>query len=250
MQFNFHGDYSQQDKKLFINAQKVDLKKICHYLETDISLVQKICFEIFDTREGKQDADPNHSISRASARFKEMTVYRFWSPKEDPHFPHEITHLVAHTWGKPYILDAELDTWDNKKLKKEIEMISTSFMQEGLAIAVDDIVFDRELMEDGELKLVDKWCKEQLGHMPENLSSVINLDGFGSYPNKIVVPFAASFSKFLLKNEGVEKYKKMYVQIKEILSPHKNVEVIEGVYMQTDEELLTAWKYLIPKSTK
>lgn len=241
MIFNFHGNYINKDKKNFEKVQGEDLTRICQYLGSDPQLLAYIKFEVFDTREGKQEADPNHSISRASARFKEMTVYRFWAPSDDSHFPHEITHLVAHTWAKPYFLTGELDTWDNKKIKRTTEMVSTSFMQEGLAIAVDDIIFDRKLPEEGEEKFIDDWCREQIDKMP-NLSQCINADGFDSFENKIVVPFAASISKFLLQKYGVKKYKKMYVKLKEIVPVGENIRIIEDIYQTKEEELLQQWR--------
>jgi hypothetical protein len=241
MTFNFHGHYSPKEKKQFKIVQVGDLKKVCKFLKTDLRGLENIRFEVFDSREGKQEAGPHHSISRASARFSEMTIYRFWPPTVDPHFPHEITHLVAHTWTEPYLLKTELDTWDNKKIKKVVEMVSTSFMQEGLAIAVDDIVFGRKLMEDGELKCIDDWCKEQMGQMP-SLEQTINLDGFGSLPNKIVVPFSASVSKFLLKKYGVDKYKQMYIKLKETISSQENIKIIERVYGLKEQELLDEWR--------
>lgn len=241
MTFNFHGNYSPEEKKRFEIAQKDDLKKICEYLDTDSEELESIKFEIFDTREGKQEADPHHSISRASARFAEMAIYRFWTPTDDPHFPHEITHIVAHAWGVPYLLETELDTWDGQKIKKKVDMVSTSFMQEGLAIAIDDIVFRRKLMEDGELKYIDDWCREQIDQMP-SLKKVINLEGFGSLPNKIVVPFAASISKFLLRKLGVDKYKQMYTRLKETSSLEENVRIIEDYCRLDEQELLEKWK--------
>jgi len=242
MNYIFNGQYTDKDKHLFKSAQEDDLKKICEYLETNASSLENIGFKTFDTIESKQEADPNHSISKASARFDEMTVYRFWVPSDNPHFPHEITHLVAHTWSKPYILETELDTWNNKKIKRKIEMVSTSFMQEGLAIAVDDIVFKRKLMEDGELKYIDDWCKEQIDKLQINLEKVINLDGFGSVKNKVVVPFTASLSKYLLNAYSVNKYKKMYIQLKETTSPETNVKTVGSVYKLAIDEIFSEWR--------
>ncbi len=238
---NFHGTYTIEDKKIFQLAQEKDLVRICDYLKTDIGKLNQAKIEVFDSREGKQNADPHHSISRASARFGDMTIYRYWIPSDDVHFPHETTHLVAHTWAKPYSWEVELDTWDNKKLRKNLEMVSTSFMQEGLAIAVDDIVFGRKLLEEGELKFIDDWCREQRGQMPKSLVGVINLDGFGSLPNRIVVPFSASFSKYLLQTFGVDKYREMYVALREINTPEENVEAIERIYQQQENELFGGW---------
>lgn len=238
---NFHGIYAPEDKKKFQLVQEEDLLKICDYLKTDIRKLEFAKIEVFDSREGKQNADPNHSISRASARFGNMTIYRYWIPDDDVHFPHETTHLVAHTWARPYEMEIELDTWDNKKIKKTLELVSTSFMQEGLAIAVDDIVFQRPLLEEGEHKLIDDWCRGQKEQMPTSLSGVINLAGFGSLSNKVVVPFSASFSKYLLQTFGIDRYKEMYIRLRETNTPEENVKSIEKVYQQQENELFGGW---------
>lgn len=242
MIFQFHGTYSHSDIELFQNAQKSDLAEICRYLSTNSALLNDVRFEIFDTRDGKQEADPNHSISRASARFDEMAVYRFWLPTDDPHYPHEITHLVAHTWAKPYLLTEKLDTAYGTKIEKTFEMVSTSFMQEGLAIAVDDILFNRKLLEDGEHKFIDDWCREQSDKFPIPLKRAINLEGFDSFENKVIVPFSASLSKYLLQTFGVDKYKKMYIRLKETTAPEINIRAIEDVYKLNENHILSQWK--------
>lgn len=240
MIFNFQDNYSGNDRRSFEFAQQEDTEKICAYLKTSTHLLENIKFEIFDSREGKQNADPHHSISRASARYNEKAIYRFWNPKDDPHFPHEITHLVAHTWTKPYMFEIELDTWDNKKFKTKTEMVSTSFMQEGLAVAVDDILFQRTLMEEGEHKFIDDWCRQQIEKIP-TLTQCIAMHGFSSFENKVVIPFTASLSKFLLNTYGVDKYKEMYIALQETLPPEKNVKLIENIYNLSEKELLKKW---------
>lgn len=245
MIYKFVGNYSDKDKNNFREAQEEDLIKICNFLQTHNSKLNQIYFKVFDTREGKQQADPNHSISRASARFDEMAIYRVWTPDDDPHFPHEITHLVAHTWSKPYLLTENLDTAYGTKIKKTFEMVSTCFTQEGLAIAVDDIIFNRKLLEEGEHKYIDEWCREQIDQIPHDLPKVINLAGFDNLPNKVIVPFSASFSKYLLNNFGVEIYKHVYIDLKETNSPQKNVKIIESWYRMTAHNLLKKWKETI-----
>lgn len=122
---DFSGRYTEQEKNTFLSVQELDLKKLCFFLNTDVLLVSGINYHVFDTAEGKQSADPQHSISRASARFKEYAIYRFWKPPEDLHFPHEMTHLVAHRWAEPYELTTDLDTADGGKIVKTIDMVST-----------------------------------------------------------------------------------------------------------------------------
>ena len=218
------------------------MKKICAYLQTDIGKLPSITFQVFETRQAKQEADPYHSISRASARFKQMTVFRFWRPDEDAHYPHEITHLVAHCWTTPYYFKTQLDTWDGKTINKKVAMVSTSFMQEGLAIAVDEIVFGRKLFEENEYNWPDDWCREQKETMPKTLSGVINLDGFSKVPNKIVVPFCASLVKFLLENFGLDKFKQMYIILREIDSPAENVKRVQSIYKMPESKLIRLWQ--------
>ncbi|OQX51552.1 hypothetical protein B5M47_00395 [candidate division CPR3 bacterium 4484_211] len=242
MRYYFIGRYREIDKDLFVNAQEQDLGEIHKYLQTDAKLCENFKYKVFDTRTKKQKEDPFHSVSRASARFDELTIYRFWKPPEDPHFPHEITHLVAHTWGKSYFWQVELDTYDNQKIERKIAMLSTSFMQEGLAIAVDEIVFKRKLLEGKKEKFVDEWCRKNESRLSSiSLKDVISFDGFCSIENSIVVPFAGSFSKYLLLNFGVKKFKRMYVALKETLSPQENIAILERVYQKKESQLLREW---------
>lgn len=126
-------------------------------------------------------------------------------------------------------------------------MVSTSFMQEGLAIAVDDIVFHRKLLEEGENKFIDDWCREQLAKMPSTLKQVINLDGFDSMENKVVVPFAASVSKYLLQKFGVDQYKEMYIRFMETASPLENIITLEEIYQLSEKQILDQWQESIEK---
>lgn len=239
IQFNFQGNYSQEKQNLFQETQLGDLDKICRYLQVAPKSLGQIKYYVFDTHEGKIDADPNHSISRAVARYNENAVYRFWDKEEDPSFPHELTHLVAHHFTTPYKLHTEVDKANGEKLTIDVEMVSTCFMQEGLAIAVDDIVFKRKLKEDGEYKFTDDWCREQIDKMPKDLTSA--MEGFETIPNKIVIPFTASFSKFLLNNYGIEKYKQAYVGQKEIQTIEENIRIIEKVYNLSSKEIINNW---------
>jgi len=239
LEYEFDGKYSSREKERFKSAQENDFQQICGYLETDRQSVGIVKFAVFATKEGKQKADPYHSISRASARGN--TVYRVWKPYGDPHFPHETTHVVSKHWDDLYDWEVELDTADGSKITKIHKMISTSFMQEGLAIAVDDISFGRMLTEEGEDRWIDDWCREYIDQIPI-ISECINFYDFCDFDNKIVVPFAASFSKYLLNRFGIDTYKSMYVQIKETLTPEKNVKIIEKVYGTTEKELMKAWK--------
>lgn len=240
IKLHFQGDFSQEEKDLFEKVQLEDLDKICRYLQVDPKNSGQIEYFVFDTHQEKIDADPNHSISKAVARYNENAVFRFWDKIENPSFPHELTHLVAHHFTTPYKLHTEVDQADGKKLTIDIEMVSTSFMQEGLAIAVDDIVFNRKLKENGELKFIDDWCRQQLGQMPEGLNEA--MEGFDTLPNQIIIPFAASFSKFLLNKYGIKKYKQVYIGQKETQTIEENIKIIEATHDLSAGDLLANWK--------
>lgn len=239
IKFNFQGDFSQDKQNLFQKTQLGDLDKICHYLQVDQKTLGQIKYFVFDTHQKKIDADPNHSISRAVARYNENAIYRFWEKEEDPSFPHELTHLVAHHFTTPYKLHTEVDQANGEKLTIDIEMVSTCFMQEGLAIAVDDIVFKRKLKEDGGFKFIDDWCREQMDKMPKSLTEA--MEGFETIPNKIIIPFTASFSKFLLNNYGLKKYKQAYIGQKETQLIKENIKIIEETYKMSAEGLMGDW---------
>lgn len=238
----FHGKYEPEAQERFRRAQEEDLNRICDYLQTDPEDVGGISFQVFDNRDEKQTADPLHSPSRASARFNEMTVYQVWQTENDPHFPHETTHLVAHKWSKPYQFTTELDTADGGQTTKTIEMVSTSFMQEGLAMAVDEIVFNREQPQQGAEGYADDLCRQKMDQMPTSLAECVNMEGFCSQKNEVIMPFTASFSKYLLQEYGVERYREMYTQLKETNSPEVNVRAIESVYGVAEDELMQAWR--------
>lgn len=241
--FYYDYDIGSSDSYYFETIQKNDLGEVCKYLAVSVDALPKISYKVYENVDKKRAADPNHSGSRASARCDEMTIYRVWSPSdgENPSFPHEIVHLVAHLWSVPYRWNATLTAPDGSEYQKEIGMISTSFMQEGLAIAVDDIVFGRKLKEEGQFKLIDDWCREQIDSIKKiDLASVINFDGFCSMDNKLVVPFSASLSKFLLNKYGLDKYKQMYIGVKEIMSPEQNIEMFESVY-GSYRDLVAGW---------
>lgn len=240
IKFDFQGEFSQKENGLFTRTQTEDLIKICNYLQVNPKSLGQVKYFIFDSHQGKIDADPNHSVSRAVARYNENAVYRFWDKIEDPSFPHELTHLVAHHLDIPYLLKTEVDQANGEKLTIDVEMVSTSFMQEGLSVAIDDIVFNKKLKEDGEFKFIDDWCREQINQMPESISSA--MQSFDTLPNKIIIPFTASLSKFFLNKFGLEKYKKVYCGLKETNSIEENIKVIEEVYILDESTILSNWK--------
>lgn len=246
--FVFHGRYTERQKRIFIVTQIRDLLTLCRVLKVNPEKIN-IVFKIFDRQDEKIKEDPYHSVSQTSARFEEMALYRVWRPSQNPSSPHEITHLVAHQWGKSYFWEREINTAKGKKIKIKTAMLSTRFMQEGLAMAIHDMIFQRKLAENKQFKTIDDWCLKNYRKISRlKLKNVINIDGFASLPSRTVVPFAASFSKYLLENFGLKAYKKMYGAIKEIYPPAKNVKIIERVYGTSVDNLMKEFlKYLKAK---
>ncbi|NMB57106.1 hypothetical protein GYA19_04170 [Candidatus Beckwithbacteria bacterium] len=246
MKYFFNGNFSAINKLEFKTSQEEDLQTICKFLKENYLNYKNIKFYIFDNLEKKQSRDPNHSISKASARFEPFAIYRFWNPLDndkkisDSHFPHELIHLIAHKFTKPYTWEVQLDIVTGGKIIKKLEMQSTSFMQEGLAIAVEDIVFGLKLREHEEEKTIDEWCKNQQ-YANNILEQSINFDGFCNFDNDYIVPFTASFSKFLILNFGIEKYKTMYVSIREDKTPKDNIKIIEDIFHFSQSELINQW---------
>lgn len=243
--FGFHGNFTETDQHRFIEAQRKDAETIVRFLQpkSDHNRNLSIKFEIFFDRADKLKADPLQSHGRAAARFKEMTVYRVWRPEEDERFPHEITHLVAHSLSKPYSFKVKLPDEDGVNRERELELVSTSFLQEGLAIATDDILFNRPWFykdEHGSLReLTKKFYSEIKGI--QVLEQVINFDGFNSHGDAAVL-FAASFVKFLIERYGLEIFKRVYMQTKETIDSKKNVRIIEKIYRKSQSDLLKEWR--------
>jgi hypothetical protein len=123
-------------------------------------------------------------------------------------------------------------------------MVSTSFFQEGLAIAVDEIVFKRKLLEKGKRKYSGEWCKKYINKIPK-LIECINFEGFNSFDNEVVVPFSASLSKYLIISSGLGKYKKMYTSIRETFPSDKNINLIEEIYALRIKELQDNWRLFL-----
>jgi hypothetical protein len=246
--YAFHGAYTGADRVQFQRAQERDVGTICVLLGVNRSALRDttIRFEVFDERDAKAAADPFHSPSRASARFKEMAIYRVWKPSDDPHFPHELTHLIAHTLGTPYVWTADVETASGAMETHTSELISTSFLQEGLAVAIDDLIFKRTWPpQDPNAKSVDEWCRTGLAagkRFPESLTSCINFDGFNAWENDVIMPFAASFVKFLMEAHGLAKLKAAYVAVRETMSPQENVRAFERAIGMDEQALLTQWR--------
>ena len=246
--FIFRGVYSPEAQQRFIDAQYADTTEVCEFLEVTIKKTLKdlkLFVLVFDTQEKKKVADPFHVGGRASARFNEMELYRVWLQNEDPHFPHELTHLIAHTWGEPYSWVVELkDSETGKKYQRATMMVSTSFFQEGLAIAVDELRFQRP-WRDG--KFADELCREYQEKIDEiqSLAQCVNFSDMNTFPDAMIMPFAGSFVKFLIQTFGMNVFRRIYTSVKETDQPRQNISEIEHACGMDEKELLRGWREVI-----
>jgi hypothetical protein len=214
---HYFGDYTEEEKTSFKLKQEYDLNVICGYLESDFPK-KKISMYVYKTAKAKKEADPNHSVSRASFRSQEFRIYRVWGEEmPDPSFPHETVHAITHTWTTPYQWSLTVDTYDGKEQQISIPMESTSFMQEGLAITVEELAFGRKLREKDELMFPDEYIKKYLQQNVDLplIKDLVLFDGFCDHDAVIVVPMAASFTKFLIENFKLALFKKFYLVITE-----------------------------------
>lgn len=250
LSFSFVGQFTQEQKETFQRAQREDFSKLLDVMHIESGKEPSMTFQVFDTREKKQAADPLHSLSRASARFRERAVYRYWQGDADPHFPHEMTHLFAHSWAEPYVWVVELPEGANV-VEREIEMVSTSFFQEGLAIAIDESRFGRMWLGSPSGEKLETWIRrnwESCSHL--TISGSINFEGFNAMSDDTANAFAGSFSKYLIERFGLERYKELYIQVRETNSVLQNRQILESVLGETETVLVDHWKEWVLEVSK
>ncbi|MFH1253011.1 MAG: hypothetical protein V1664_01620 [Candidatus Uhrbacteria bacterium] len=243
----FFGQFTDEQKEAFQNAQKEDFLRLLEILKIEPGKEPKITFRVFDTREKKREADPQHSLSRASARFNEMAVYRCWLADSDPHFPHEITHLITHTWAQPYVWTVELPDGD-KTIRRETEMVSTSFFQEGLAIAIDESEFGRMWFGSETNETLEIWIQKNIEKFEKiTISECINFEGFNSFEDDMANAFAGSLSKYIIETFGLDKHKELYTRVRETNSVEQNIQVLEAIFGQKETVLINNWREWVLK---
>jgi len=242
--FNFFGRYSEAAMKNFSEVSEADIVRICRFLKCTDSIPQ-IIFNIFSNSRDKQMADPFHSPGKASARYDEMTVYRVWGKELiQVSFPHETTHIVAHSLFTPYKLKTVVDTADGGTQEIEAAMVGTAFFQEGLAITLNEIEFGLKYSSPTkEEEFVDDWVRQGIKYSGWhfNLREMINMDGFDKYGSPIGPAVAGSFCKFLINQYGVETFLKAYQQLSELSSTEQNITSIGNAFGVDFENLSRNW---------
>lgn len=231
----FDSNYKEDEKQKFIYANNKDFDRLNRYFKDNHDL--SIKYFAFSTRENKYRNDPFHSISRASARWHVNSVYRYWEPSDDPHFPHELVHIFAHQLDKPYTWETEFDTFDGEVFEVDLPMVSTSFLQEGLAVALDDILFHRKIYENGKWEPLEKLV-QNINKWDLITASILNFEGFSEVPNNVSIPFAGYLSKYIIKNYSFEQFKRIYISVKEIISVEENAKVFKRILKEDFDSIV------------
>lgn len=239
IKYFFDSGFNEVEKELFIKANNEDYNILYNYFNFKTKI--NINYYVYSSREKKYINDPFHSISRASSRWHINSIYRYWEKDEDAHFPHELIHLFAHNLSKAYKYNVDLDTYDNKIINIDLPMVSTSFMQEGLAIALEDMLFSRKIYEGGRREYLDILVSN-IKDWDKINEDIINFEGFSKVENGISIPFTGYLTKYLINNYGLEKYIEIYITIKETNSVKENIEVFNKVtgkkYLQLKKEII------------
>lgn len=112
------------------------------------------------------------------------------------------------------------------------------FLQEGIAIAVDELAFGKKLRENDQELWPDEYVKYSLKSRTSlpRLTEVMLFDGFNKYPNELVVPMAASWFKYLWQTYGSEKCRSLFVSMTELM----DAEEIDGITMRIFDKTVSS----------
>jgi len=200
----------------------------------------RFVYKIYPTIEEKRAGDPFHSSSYACARLK--TIYRvLGEAMPNPSFPHEIVHLVMHAISPIYDWKIELDTFDGKKQKETVSMDSISYLQEGLALLIDEIVFGNKLREAGEYRYINEWVHYNQGKHNIKVRQQIEFYEFCAQNPIYGTPLCGSFCMYLVKQYGLPKFLELYRGASELFSKEKNILIIEATYSKPLSDLERDW---------
>jgi hypothetical protein len=239
--YEFYGHYRKDHVSDFVNTQEDDIAKISNFLGLK-KVHARFKYKVYPTIGEKRKADPYHSGSYACARFGEKTIYRVLGDgMPNLSFPHEIVHLVMHQISPTYYWEVELDTFDGKKKKKVIAMDSTSYLQEGIALLIDELVFNNKLREAGEYRFLDEWVHYNKGKHDIHIKDQIDFYEFCACNPIHGTPMCGSFCMYLVKKYGLSKFLELYKGSSELLKKEKNILLIESAYGKSLDKLEKEW---------
>jgi hypothetical protein len=124
---------------------------------------------------------------------------------------HEDTHLLSLPWG-----------------------LSIYLFCEGLSQFMEGNLFGRD---------IDEISKELMSRKElYSIRSLVDNKNWDDVRPRIIYPQAGSFSRFLINNYGLDKYKKVYQKLSRLNAFEENLKIIESSYEKSIEELERRWK--------
>lgn len=194
----------------FIATQEADLAAVRTFLGVSAD-ADAYHYQVYPTLEAKRMADPHHSPSRASTRANERTIYRVLGPEmPELSFPHELVHLVMHDNSPTYLWEVKLDNPDGSSHYEAIQMDSISFLQEGLAVTVDELAFRNMLCEAGEYRFADEWVRQNASEHSIAVPDILQFEALSEQNPVYAMPICASFCKYLITTYGMPLFLDLY----------------------------------------
>jgi hypothetical protein len=90
---------------------------------------------------------------------------------------------------------------------------------------------------------IDEISKELMSRKElYSIRSLVDNKNWDDVRPRIIYPQAGSFSRFLINNYGLDKYKKVYQKLSRLNAFEENLKIIESSYEKSIEELERRWK--------
>lgn len=247
--FQFFGASPDEETiQEFIATQEADVATVRQFLGVDND-VGPYQFLLYPTLADKQAADPHHSTSRASARAGEQSIYRVFGPEmPEPSFPHELVHLVMHDNSPTYLWEVQLDNPDGSSHYEAVQMDSISFLQEGLAVTVDELAFGNKLYEAGEYRFADEWVRHNANEHTIAVSDILHFDGLSEQNPVYATPVSASFCKYLITTYGMPLFLDLYRSCHENDTLEQTITEFHHNYGKGLVTLETEWRQSLAKT--
>lgn len=175
--YYFKDSLAEKDINEISNLQEECFQDICKVLAIKPEI--RIQYYLVDSPElvGKiyGDNEPCNGFAEAPNK-----IYAVYNSEVKCVGYHEDAHILSYTINRP----------------------NSSFIREGLAMYFDKTWWDKTNEEWVRLFLIEnKYIK---------ISSLLDNDTFFSFSDAITYPIAGAFTKFLIKNYGIEKYLLLY----------------------------------------
>jgi hypothetical protein len=201
-----NNSLAQKDIDSIIREQEKWYEKIIQELK--IKNKKRISYYLYPSRELKKQTTQDDG--NAFANWNDFSVHTIYNEKLKILGPHEDTHLLTLSWG-----------------------ISISIFREGLAEFLHKTWHD---------KSHNYWSNKFFQKQKASLTQLINSDFFFNLDPNLSYPVAGSLVKFLIKNYGLEKFKKVYGLVDKEKSDQENIKNIEKIYQISLEDLEKSWK--------